>query len=145
MSNAVIFDCDGVLVDSEKWSCGAWLPVLARRGIQTDLEEIETFIGRSDAALLDYFESKGGPTWERERVLAERETAYFEAASGNLHAFAGLEGQINALLNSPAGRAYVAYNAAANITFATQLTFNSSDGVPSVLRLREFARQFMGE
>ena len=51
---SVIFDCDGVLVDSEKLSCGAWLPVLHRRGIKADLADIEVFIGRSEHAVLDH-------------------------------------------------------------------------------------------
>lgn len=55
------------------------------------------------------------------------------------------EGRVNALLDSPAGRAYVAYNAAANVKFDEELTFNSSDGIPSVLRLRDFADKFMGK
>ncbi|GEM_PF-727575 len=57
----------------------------------------------------------------------------------------GYEGRVNSLLNSPAGRAFVAWQAAANVTFASDLTFQSTDGVPSVLRLREFAEAFMGE
>lgn len=54
------------------------------------------------------------------------------------------EAKINALLGTAAGRAYVAWKAADNITFDKQLTFRSSDGIPSVLRLRQFAEQFMG-
>jgi hypothetical protein len=54
------------------------------------------------------------------------------------------EGKLNQLLNSPAGRAYVGYNAADKVNFASDLTFQSREGVPSVLRLGEFARQFMG-
>lgn len=54
------------------------------------------------------------------------------------------ETKLNALLSSPAGRAYVAYNAAINVTFASTLTFSSQEGIPSVLRLRRFAEQFMG-
>lgn len=54
------------------------------------------------------------------------------------------ESKLNALLSSPAGRAYVAYNAAQNVTFAKTLTFSSQEGIPSVLRLRRFAEQFMG-
>lgn len=54
------------------------------------------------------------------------------------------ESRINQLLNSPAGRAYVAWSAAANVTFANELTFQSRDGIPSILRLRRFAQQFMG-
>jgi len=54
------------------------------------------------------------------------------------------ETKINALLGSPAGRAYVAWKTAENVTFAQVLTFQSREGVPSVLRLRNFALQFMG-
>lgn len=54
------------------------------------------------------------------------------------------ETKLNALLGSPAGRAYVAWQAALNVKFGETLTFSSSDGIPSVLRLRHFAEQFMG-
>ena len=37
---SVIFDCDGVLVDSEILSCGAWLPVLHRGGIEAELADV---------------------------------------------------------------------------------------------------------
>jgi hypothetical protein len=54
------------------------------------------------------------------------------------------ESKLNALLGSPAGRAYVAWQAAENVKFGETLTFSSSDGIPSVLRLRQFAELFMG-
>ncbi|KAB2895773.1 MAG: hypothetical protein F9K40_15760 [Kofleriaceae bacterium] len=54
------------------------------------------------------------------------------------------EAKLNALLNSPGGRAYVAWQAAEHVTFDKELTFHSQDGIPSVLRLRRFAEQFMG-
>jgi regulator of protease activity HflC (stomatin/prohibitin superfamily) len=54
------------------------------------------------------------------------------------------ESRINQLLSSAAGRAYVAYKSAAHVKFADKLTFMSSDGIPSVLRLRRFAEDFMG-
>jgi hypothetical protein len=38
----------------------------------------------------------------------------------------------------------VAYNVAEKIHFAETLTFQSSDGVPSVLNLGELARKLMG-
>jgi hypothetical protein len=54
------------------------------------------------------------------------------------------ETRINALLDSVAGRAYVAYQAADNVKFDETLVFQSSDGFPSVLRLRELTEKFMG-
>jgi len=54
------------------------------------------------------------------------------------------ENKLNALLGSPAGKAYVAWQAADNVKFADTLTFSSADGIPAVLRLRAFAEVFMG-
>jgi hypothetical protein len=82
-----------------------------------------------------------------------RVTASAEAIEGRLGAegaamVAKVQGEyetkLNALLGSPAGRAYVAWQAAENIKFGETLTFSSADGIPSVLRLRQFAEQFMG-
>jgi hypothetical protein len=54
------------------------------------------------------------------------------------------ENKLNALLGSPAGKAYVAWQAADNVKFADTLTFSSAEGIPAVLRLRQFAESFMG-
>lgn len=54
------------------------------------------------------------------------------------------ETKLNALLGTPAGKAYVAWQAADNVEFGKSLTFSSGEGIPSVLRLRQFAEQFMG-
>ncbi len=55
------------------------------------------------------------------------------------------EAKINALLDSSAGRAYVAWKSADNVKFADNLYFHSGDGVPSVLKLRRLAEEFMGQ
>ena len=55
------------------------------------------------------------------------------------------DARVNGLLNSAAGRAYVAYNAAENVKFSSELTFQSRDGVPVVLRLYDLAKTFMGK
>jgi len=55
------------------------------------------------------------------------------------------ETRLNALMNSAGGRAYVAHEAAAHVTFAETLSFHSQGGIPSVLRLKDFAEQFMGQ
>ncbi|MDB4960382.1 MAG: band 7 protein [Myxococcales bacterium] len=52
--------------------------------------------------------------------------------------------KLNTLLGSPAGKAYVAYKTAEYVKFADVLSFSSAEGIPSVLRLRQFAEQFMG-
>ncbi|HEY0990226.1 MAG TPA: SPFH domain-containing protein [Kofleriaceae bacterium] len=82
-----------------------------------------------------------------------RITAEADAIEGRLRAegdalVAKVQGEyetkLNALLGTPAGKAYVAWQAAGNIEFAKALTFSSAEGIPAVLRLRQFAEQFMG-
>ena len=85
----LIFDCDGVLVDSEHLSCGTWLPVLARYGVEAELAEIETMIGKSDRAVLDHFSAKTGVEFPPE-ILAERQQEYFRQAEANLETFPSL-------------------------------------------------------
>jgi len=86
---SLIFDCDGVLVDSEKLSCTAWLPVLARRGLYAELSEIEQFVGKSDQAVLEYFRARTDRPLPDE-LVEEREREYFDLAEGRLRAFPGL-------------------------------------------------------
>jgi hypothetical protein len=83
-----------------------------------------------------------------QRVRAESEgvSARLSAEAGAL--IAKVQGEFetkrNALLGTNAGRAFIAWQAADNVKFAEELTFASSDGVPSVLRLRDFTLRFMG-
>jgi HAD superfamily hydrolase (TIGR01509 family) len=54
----VIFDCDGVLVDSELLSCRTLAECLRRQEIELDLEAvIDRFLGRSPQAIRDFFAS----------------------------------------------------------------------------------------
>jgi HAD superfamily hydrolase (TIGR01509 family) len=59
-SDLVIFDCDGVLVDSEVLSCSCLADTLVEHGIQIDVERaLELFVGRNLAAVRDYYEAFG--------------------------------------------------------------------------------------
>jgi HAD superfamily hydrolase (TIGR01509 family) len=52
----IIFDCDGVLVDSELLSCRCLCDVLAGYGIEVHLEEaLDLFLGRSVDAVLEHY------------------------------------------------------------------------------------------
>ncbi|NVB39781.1 SPFH domain-containing protein [Pseudenhygromyxa sp. WMMC2535] len=84
---------------------------------------------------------------KRVRAEAEGVAARLEAEGDALVAevVGEYQASLNQLLGSPAGRAFVAWKAAANVKFADELTFQSDDGIPSVLRLRDFARAFMGQ
>jgi beta-phosphoglucomutase-like phosphatase (HAD superfamily) len=57
----VIFDCDGVLVDSEPIAVRVDLVVLAEFGLElSEAEVIERFVGRSPAVMLEAIEAHLG-------------------------------------------------------------------------------------
>src|SRR5882757_10721453 len=56
----IIFDCDGVLVDSEVLSCRCLSEVLAAYGIHLDLDQaLDLFLGRSITAVIEHYGSLG--------------------------------------------------------------------------------------
>jgi HAD superfamily hydrolase (TIGR01509 family) len=56
----IIFDCDGVLVDSEVLSCRCLCEALAGCGIEVGLDEtLDLFLGRSLDAVLEYYQGLG--------------------------------------------------------------------------------------
>jgi HAD superfamily hydrolase (TIGR01509 family) len=56
----IIFDCDGVLVDSELLSCRCLSEVLAEFGFELSVEQaLDLFLGRSSAAIGQYFRERG--------------------------------------------------------------------------------------
>ena len=62
----IIFDCDGVLVDSELLSCRCLSQALARYGIELGLDQaLDLFLGRSLSAVRDHYAASG-------RVLPEQ-------------------------------------------------------------------------
>ena len=70
----VIFDCDGVLVDSERLAVRIDVQVLAQLGwVLTEAECLERFVGRSDQSVKADIEAQLG------RALADNWTDEFEA------------------------------------------------------------------
>jgi HAD superfamily hydrolase (TIGR01509 family) len=56
----IIFDCDGVLVDSELLSCRCLSEVLLECGIKVGLDEtLDLFLGRSLDAVVEHYEGMG--------------------------------------------------------------------------------------
>ena len=102
----------------------------------------------TDAHLLGIKNVEAEKTEYQQRVTAEADAVAARLDAEGEAKVAVLKGayetRINQLLSSPAGRAYVAYNVANQVNFADTLTFQSSDGVPSVLDLGELARKLMG-
>lgn len=53
--DAIIFDCDGVLVDSEALAWQAWTDVLAQQGVEVTASDVEMLTGGSQQRVYDAF------------------------------------------------------------------------------------------
>lgn len=93
----VIFDCDGVLVDSERLSIRVDMVYLERLGWpMTEAEVVERFVGRSDADMRAVIETQlGGPI--PADIDEEFETLYRETLDNELEAVEGVAGVLVAL------------------------------------------------
>jgi HAD superfamily hydrolase (TIGR01509 family) len=70
----IIFDCDGVLIDSEVLSCRCLSKVLARYGIDLGLgQALDLFLGRSVTAVREHYEALG-------RLIPEQFSAELKAS-----------------------------------------------------------------
>jgi HAD superfamily hydrolase (TIGR01509 family) len=96
---AVIFDLDGVLVDSEYHSCSATAELLTARGIPTTEAEVRRrFLGKPIAAVYEHVRTLGHEL--PESFAREKEDLYFEKARAELRAFDGAH-ELVALLRAP--------------------------------------------
>lgn len=92
----IIFDCDGVLVDSEVLSCRCLSEVLATYGITLELAEaLELFLGRSTAAVLQHFAGQGRAL--SDGFLADLKSRVRESFEGSLQPIRGIASLLEAL------------------------------------------------
>jgi HAD superfamily hydrolase (TIGR01509 family) len=85
----IIFDCDGVLVDSEVLSCGCLSEVLADHGVDLGAEQaLGLFAGRNVGAVLNYCSALGRPL--PEEFSAQLATRVRAAFSSSLSAIEGV-------------------------------------------------------
>ena len=92
----VIFDCDGVLVDSEVLSCQCLSEVLGERGIAlTEDEAVELFLGRSAAALLNYY--RDDRRFVAETFLPELKSRVLQRFSERLQPIPGIAAVVSQL------------------------------------------------
>ena len=90
-----IFDCDGLLVDSEKYSCNAWEPVLRDLGVDFPKNfDYRPILGMtSESAILFFCEifNLDITVIDSQKIRQQKEQEYFRLASGKLDAFLGVK------------------------------------------------------
>ena len=91
----VIFDCDGVLVDSELLSCQCLSQALGQCGIAVTAQEaLGLFLGRSSAAIVQHYRHRG---LDQETFLAALKTALWRSFTTSLQPIAGVSAVVAGL------------------------------------------------
>jgi HAD superfamily hydrolase (TIGR01509 family) len=109
----IVFDCDGVLVDSEELAWRAWREVLDRYGIELTPEDIALLTGRTDRDAHAHFSQRGGLPdhalfWEElsgvTYVLFDEHLQAFEDAADTLDVLATRGARLAVASSSPRER-----------------------------------------
>jgi HAD superfamily hydrolase (TIGR01509 family) len=88
-TDLIIFDCDGVLVDSEVLSCGCLSKTLHQCGVELSTEQVvRLFLGRSTADVIAYCRAAGHPL--PTDFLADLSQRIRETFRGQLEPIAGV-------------------------------------------------------
>ena len=100
MFKAIIFDLDGVVVDSEPISCAVAEEIMREFGVPEGAVDKDVFIGRSDKDFLIEVNKNYNLTIDPNEYSDKRKKRYFEEAKGNLKAFSGIKKFINEIKES---------------------------------------------
>ena len=87
---AIIFDLDGLMVDSESLAKQAWQRVLARYGHELDRDTIDALFGLRLADSSRLVKNKFELALSAEQVAAEKNDLFMAMLAGNLHPMPGL-------------------------------------------------------
>jgi HAD superfamily hydrolase (TIGR01509 family) len=89
---AVIFDLDGVIVDSEPYSMQALVDVLREHGIEPTPAELGNSYGRKITEDLAEYFARHRVTADLAAAIARKRARYYELAAGRLAPFPGVLG-----------------------------------------------------
>ena len=90
MIECVIFDMDGVLVESEEFMRQAAIRMFAERGLTVQAEDFEPFVGSGENSYLGGVAKKYGFPFDLERDKARAYALYGEKAHGRLAPLPGV-------------------------------------------------------
>ncbi len=121
MMHGIIFDCDGVLVDSEPVSCKASSTVLQKYGIRISLADMAAaFTGKSEKQMIMEIEQKYQVTLPPS-ILEEIQALYFELAA-ELQPMPHLTGVLDILRDHAIPMGIASSGTPARIDFSLKVT-----------------------
>jgi len=90
MIKGVLFDMDGVLVDSEEFMCEAAVRMFAEKGIRVSKEDFAPFVGMGENRYLGGVAEKFGCDFDLEKDKARAYRIYAEITAGKLTPLPGV-------------------------------------------------------
>jgi HAD superfamily hydrolase (TIGR01509 family) len=88
---AAVFDCDGVLVDSESLHARMWIEALAPLGLHLDERWFDPWIGLSEGEMAGHLRDSMGVDLPKEEIVDRKRRTYRAAVeAGRLRAFPGI-------------------------------------------------------
>lgn len=87
---AVLFDMDGVIVDSEPYSMQALVDILRQYGIEPTADELQRSYGRKVREDVAHYFAHYGVTADLDMAVARKHARYYQLAGGHLKAFPGV-------------------------------------------------------
>ena len=97
LPDAVIFDCDGTLVDSERLAQRSWTEVLRRYGYELTAEDTAALFGRPYPSIYDYLAERVTILPGRSALWDEFARIMFELVSTELETFPDAAATVRAL------------------------------------------------
>ena len=92
----IIFDCDGVLVDTEALSCRCLCEALATYGVRLELAEaLDLFLGRSTTAVVQHYAAQGRKL--PDHFLSDLKVRVLETFQSSLHPIPGIASLLSGL------------------------------------------------
>ena len=89
MLKAVIFDMDGVLVDSERFHKETEIEIFRKHGVKTSWDELSSFTGMADSKLFEHFIREHSLDVTPEQLADEKTGFLMESIKGRLRCMPG--------------------------------------------------------
>ncbi|MFQ3549382.1 MAG: HAD-IA family hydrolase [Armatimonadota bacterium] len=90
MVKGIVFDMDGVLVDSEKYICKAAMMMFAERGVEVKAEDFLPFVGAGEDRYVGGVAEKYNLDWDIQEIKARTYQIYGEIVHNNLEPLPGV-------------------------------------------------------